>query len=570
MSNNTNSPAPFSSSIGDESTSIDQEDIDAPPLDQQILDIVRTCKNGADFVVRPARLSAELGISVEDATAELCGLLAAVGGGHEGASFTFSTENKVSTMVFVFPADFESRAKQRRRQEDLKQYAWKIFHIFVKAMKIVTAFGLILSLFILTIAAMIGLVVGIVALSRAGGNNSHHRNALMRQLRTICFTVRQLLWCYALFGQELEGQDPFLSEIAYDLALLSSICCTNPGSFFWWYRVGQMNRRRRRARRGWSRGPWGGSIIPNGNNNELETDVEGVYLIRSGEWREPQQRGHMSSQEEHRGLLSLAIEYLFGPSPFDPGPAEAEKWKLRGALIVHRLSSQDTTPAGISLQELGPYLDDPPKSLDEKQDVAKIVSGGLAIVAHFNGVPTRNDDVQGESVASVSPHWAKFHFPELLSESPFVTQQDALSTAEDDDDRTWESLLCATSTPNTLGRRRTGEAVTLPNYMHEPRYKLTKLQPQQLFYCFSLGVINLIGVMWLRRSLEPPEGMLQIPDNTLMATVFRKGLGPVLYFYAILFFVLPAARLLLILILNSMRNSRNERRRSLVKQLKGS
>jgi hypothetical protein len=41
------------------------------------------------ITVHPARVAALLGISVEDATAELCSLLAAVGGGHGGASFAF-------------------------------------------------------------------------------------------------------------------------------------------------------------------------------------------------------------------------------------------------------------------------------------------------------------------------------------------------------------------------------------------------------------------------------------------------------------------------------------------------
>ena len=53
-----------------------------PPLDERILSAVRLSKRDADGLrrVAPARLSSELGLSVEDATRELCGLLAAVGG----------------------------------------------------------------------------------------------------------------------------------------------------------------------------------------------------------------------------------------------------------------------------------------------------------------------------------------------------------------------------------------------------------------------------------------------------------------------------------------------------------
>ena len=555
------------------------EELTGPPLDQRILDIVKSMRQkDGNYVIKPARISAEIGMSVEDAAAELCGLLAAVGGGHDGASFAFEkTSPTTSTMVFTFPPDFEARAKRRRRQEDLKQYLRELFHVFVKALKIVTAFGLILSLFILTVAAMIGLVVATVAMSQGGNSNRHQRNMLVQQLRALFYTIRQLLWCYALFGQELEGQDPFMSEIAYDLALLSSICCVNPGGFFWWYRVGQLNRRRRMARRGWNRGLFGtyASQINSNNpsSNELETDVEGVFLVRRGDWGHQDdrqqaptiRRQEFSSQDEHRGLLSLAVEYLFGPSPFDPGPTDAEKWKLRGAAIVQLLSKDESS--GVSLQDLIPYLDDPPKASD--QEISKIVAGGLEIVAHFSGTPADRtiETDKNTSVTPVEPHKAKFNFPELMAESQYATRYEPSTITEDNEDDSWQSLLYDRSNATTLlGRStlRTGDsAPALPKFLYERPYKFTKLQPQQVFYCFSLGVINLVGVVWLRASFEPPNGMLQIPDGSALATVVKHGLGPVLYFYARLFFFLPTARLILILGLNKMRKTRNEKRKML-------
>ena len=108
-----------------------------PPLDDRVISVVRS---SPDCTIRPARLSSELGISVEDATAELCGLLRAVGGGEDGASFRFeevganaSTTTAASadgsvgakmksratatTMVFTFPPDFEALAKRFRRKK---------------------------------------------------------------------------------------------------------------------------------------------------------------------------------------------------------------------------------------------------------------------------------------------------------------------------------------------------------------------------------------------------------------------------------------------------------------------
>ena len=193
----------------------------AAPLDQRILEIVHRNRT-----IRPGLLAAELGLSVEDASAELCGLLAAVGGGPDGATFRFeaiqpkedgSTTSGIKpvTMVFTFPPDFEKRARRQRRREDLGEAAYRMLRLAVKVLKIVTAFGLILSLLILSVAALMALVAAMVALSRGdsqGGGHRHARGALLRQMRLIFYSVRQMLWCYALFGptgdntEDSEGQ----------------------------------------------------------------------------------------------------------------------------------------------------------------------------------------------------------------------------------------------------------------------------------------------------------------------------------------------------------------------------
>ena len=571
INNNNNDPLSISSGADDDNNNNNNNDeLQETPLEQRILEIVQSCpRNEAhQITVKPARLSAELGISIEDATAELCGLLAAVGGGHDGASFVFETTpsstsstSTALTMVFCFPPDFQQRAKANRRKEDFQQWCWATLRVAWKAVKILTAFGLILSLFILTIAAMIGIVAAIVAMStnnNNGNNNSHQRGALIRQLRLLFYTIRQLLWCYALYGQHDETQDPFLSEMAYDMSLLMSICCVNPGSFFWWWRVQQLNRRRRYNRRGWGRSLWNTNSNSN-SSNELETDVEGVRLVRRGEWGHQQQQQQQlqltdAASDEQRGLLSIAVEYLFGPTPFQPGPTEAERWKLRGAAIAQLLLQEKS--GGISLQQLSPYMDTPPANLD--QDVATIVAGGLAIVSHFNGVPA--------ATATGQPHLARFHFPELASESHFAT---TYYDGQPDEDETpsWTALLCLEGPPPRT-TRRTGESTNrIPATLVERRHAFTKLQSDQFFKCVGLGTINLVGVLWFRSSLEPPNGMLQLREGTWLATVLQHGLVPVLYFYALLFFALPAGRLVLILALNRRRKQRNQRRKQLASAL---
>ena len=98
---------PLSMDRHDNESSVENETI-PPPLDDRVIQIVKSSKtrDGSQFEIRPGRLAAELGMSVEDACAELCGLLAAVGGGNNGARFEFETIQGQTVMVFYFPLDF--------------------------------------------------------------------------------------------------------------------------------------------------------------------------------------------------------------------------------------------------------------------------------------------------------------------------------------------------------------------------------------------------------------------------------------------------------------------------------
>jgi len=142
-------------------------DNNSQPLDEHILAIIRKTKkdeHNGHRTIRPALLASELGLSVEDATKELCGLLSAVGGGNDGASFVFEKVDmpgqvdgigtKATTMVFTFPHDFEERAKKYRRQSDMKQRLQVLTTGLVKFIKVFTAFGLIISLAVLIIAGI--------------------------------------------------------------------------------------------------------------------------------------------------------------------------------------------------------------------------------------------------------------------------------------------------------------------------------------------------------------------------------------------------------------------------------
>ena len=142
-----------------------------------------------------------------------------------------------------------------------------------KVTKVLTAFGLIVSTVIVSIAGMIALIAAFVALSRGndGRNGGHHRHVVSRQLRNLFLTVRQLLWCYAMFGAD-DGNDPFFREAAYDTSLVLSICCGNPSSFWFWMRAHQLRRRRHRYARGWGR-------RMSSNDSNMESDLEGAEVF---------------------------------------------------------------------------------------------------------------------------------------------------------------------------------------------------------------------------------------------------------------------------------------------------
>ena len=147
-----------------------------------------------------------------------------------------------------------------------------------------------------------------------------------------------------------------------------------------------LNRRRRRWGQGW------GSRHYAYDSASVGSDDEVVHLVSRGEWGQQHDNNGRNGtntvastsadDEGYRGLLSVVVEFLFGPSPFPPGPTELERWKLRGAVII-ALSSK-ASQQGVSLEELAPYSDNPPASLE---DISSIVSEGLRVVSHFNGVP---------------------------------------------------------------------------------------------------------------------------------------------------------------------------------------
>lgn len=561
-----------------------------PPLDERVIAVVRAAPS---HTLRPARLSSELGISVEDATAELCGLLRAVGGGEGGASFIFeevgdggedvdggtksttaTLAKTATTMTFTFPPNFEARARRYKRSNDAKQTILSALDVAARALKVFVAFGLIISLAVLSVASIMAMVAALVALARGGGDG-RHRSELMRKIRSLIFTLRQMLWCYAVFGPGLDsGHDPFLRQTAGDLWLVLSMFCGNPLSFGFWWRANMLNRRRMRWGQGW------GSRHFTYDAASIVSDDEVVHLVSRGEWGQQLHSGTTGTntvatmsadQEGYRGLLSVVVEFLFGPSSFSPGPTESERWKLRGAVIID-LSSK-ASRRGVSLEELAPYSDNPPASLE---DISLVVSEGLRVVSHFNGVPVLEGDATTCSRSTTNGK-ARFLFPELMAEASTTTSTTVNSFSHlypDLSPSTWEHMLYAKDSPFALGGNASDDQRlslrdglnACPDQLYEKYFVLTKLQSKQFGQCCLLGLLNFIGIFWLRQSIGR-DGLLEISNRALYTTA--DGILAVLYFYAKLFFALPLARLVVFVVCYNycFVRRRNERRAGVAGEL---
>ena len=592
-SNNEEEVQPLSSAANDES------------LDQRILKLVHQCTTDSNqYVIRPAYLASHLGLSLDDATSELCGLMSAVGGGEDGASFVFekvqTPDASTMTMVFTFPSDFEARALSYRRKMNWYQRLVNFTTVLVKAVKIFTAFGLIISLAVVMIAGICLLVAAVVAMARGGGRNNNNHQVLMRKLRFLLLQLRQILWLYAICGSD-QG-DPFMREVAGDLALMLSCCVGNPMHMWFWMRMGGRRRRggglfRYSQRRGWGMRNWRG-------DNQID-DEDGVAMIRRGSWGNnhheevppPDSSSSFestSSSLQQRGLLSVAVEFLFGPSDNenetnttnniqgDITQDELNKWKFRAAIIMSLSAASEGK--GVSLRQLLPYTDNPPTSIND----ASALRETMKIITYFNGKPA--DNALSDSIGGIDAH---FHFPEIMAEIEteiFAMSQNIMSLSSSTFAPPSNSIQ--PSITKLLYRSEEDELMydasgSMPQYLYEKPKFLTHLSKKQFSQCLFLGALNFIGVISVRSALLP-GGLFDLSiaaalavdaDDAGDASSRRRrrhnrdmwiSLGSVvalkvlnvLRFYANIFFLLPIVRLVILMVLNYCIDRRNQRRMS--------
>jgi hypothetical protein len=535
-----------------------------PPLDSRVIETIRRTK--PNYTIRPAKLATELGISIDDASSELCGLLRAVG---SSATFRFEsipsdlkltskskgTSCPTVTMVFCFPPDFEKKAYATRRKEDMKEVWWNILYALIKILKVIVAFGLIISLAVVLIGGLCIVLASVVALSRNGGRGGRdHNRRLIGYSRTICSSLRELLWLFSLGRgfDHFDGVDPFLAETAYTLALW------RPSSIWFWLRMCS-TRRRRRVNRGWS----------NLNSGVINTKTCSMKSERtSGSGVNTNNSAHVQqSREQEQGLLSISVEFLFGPTPFMPGPSDYFKWKLREQFIIRTLSQQE---GAINLLQLIPFVNHPPATLDGTQ----MRSECLDIVTHFNGIPFMRDSQDLEDIPNM-----QFIFPELMlseSENLMDDNDTTLNWCSDDlsskpKEGSQISFLYSSQESifltegHTLGgsglsnqHSQDGNSA-IPKYLYEKHHVLTKLTKSHFQKCIFLNIMNYIGLVMLWKSIHD-GGVLEIQDRNSIKYTFVKSMLLMLDFYAKLFFCLPIFRMIIILVLNRNIDIRNARR----------
>ena len=520
-------------------------EVNLPPLDKRVLAAVRRIP---DLRIKPARLASELGLSIEDATAELCGLLRAVG---SSATFVFESVSagtntgiegtkkmETMTMVFQFPPDFEQKANSTRRKEDTKEVMKNIFILAVKIIKVVVAFGLIISIAILLVGGLCAMVAAIIAMSR-GGHGGRHNQQLSNHTRSMLLSLRQLLWFFAIFGEGFDnGQDPFIRETAHTMALGLNVVMGSPRSIWFW-----MNARRFRDRQQRGRG-WGLN-----NTRFQSTDRD------RGSWGQQLREARTSSSSlydvDQRGILSVAVEFLFGPTPFDPGPTDFEKWKIRENCIV--AVSTRSQGKGVSIAQLLPYSDYPP---DIKSVQNQIILGDgklecLNIISHFNGVP-------------IGSRGVAFIFPELMAESSSVEIQVTMPSNKGP----WQAFFFSDDLLQEFSesgqRHDGGQTNGLLEYLQEKYYVLTELSKKQFSQCCILNILNYIGIQMLRTAILK-GGTLQIQNRSALSA--SNGLLSILDFYARLFFAIPLLRGMIIAMLNLRVNQRNDKRKEFAENL---
>ena len=243
--------------------------------------------------------------------------------------------------------------------------------------------------------------------------------------------------------------------------------------------------------------------------------------------------------------LVIIDEFLFGPS-YTPGPTETERWKLRAAVILNK------TGGIVSLSELLPYVDEPPKSIH-------ITHSSLSIVSHFRGKPLLNRNAQ-EDGGSANELFCFRELSESVSEIDSILNDCVMPTHDFTSRSVLPQLYRSTSTPNIQSKTS-----ALPLFLVQQTYNFTNLTQSQFYSCVFVAIMNYFGIIWGKSLLE--EEMIL---NKFSFPLFITSLHVIflcLHVYSVFFLFMPVLRFLVYSLLNARINNKNHRRSSIANEL---
>ena len=499
----------------DESESLEvsegSDEMTLVPLDDRVLEAVKLSEN---YSIQPVTLASALGISIDDATMELCGLLRAVG---PTASFHIDDDSHRET--FLFPIDFETRARSHRRGRQTKATLQTILRLLWKLLQIITAFGLVLSLLTVGIVAI---AVLILSSRQQQQQQQQSRDRILHFIRRTLVTLQQLLWIYSINNHHFGTySNSLLFDTLHAIRLGITICCS-PNSFntiYHCFRARRLAQRRQYATRGWS--------TPTTNTNTHDNQYQDSLPLNSS----------FEDFQTQRGLLSILVEFLFGPLPQTEDKHDLWKWKLREYVIV----SHDFR---LSLAKLRPFIDNP-------VDLTSQIPQTLQLTYHFHGKPDLTTNHHNNDYYAFNTQYTFSELQTTYTQNNHKIQNYNISK--------WQHIWFPSNQffslyePEVIPNSNNNN--NLPMYLTENYHALTKLSLHEFKLCSILGVINLIGVHWLKYTLIPKNKAL--PLRWLL-----KPFSSLLMYYSYLFIALPILRFFFLTLLNMQIQRRNHLRQN--------
>jgi len=244
--------------------------------------------------------------------------------------------------------------------------------------------------------------------------------------------------------------------------------------------------------------------------------------------------------ENNSTYLSILVNFLFGPSK--KGFNDKYKWMIRQDRITQSCDK------GITLQQLLPYVSDPPTNITDDACLKE----ALSLVLHFQGkikIGTYNNDKSNQV----------FVFPELWSEVQNLSKMNCNMSYIND--TTFKGFWYQPEkNPKVISKQKS-------DYLMEPRKVVTQLTSTEFYMCYLIVIGNYLLLLWINQQYHSTELRYYLPSGLLFSIwvllmILRK--------YSIVFLTLPLIRALFFSVQNVFIQVRNKKRKNIMLELKKS